>query len=190
MVDRSSSACVDLRRSARPPKPSTAGITLVRATPSMASMTDSWTVMVGKRAASWKERIRPSRARTSGRVRLTSFPSKCTEPRSWRVKPPRTSNNVVLPAPFGPIRPRISPERTSRSTASTAVRPPKRLVSSLATRTVSPARCGCTPLLGETANPTAASIPPPGVTMRSATGSRPARRASVSTTTSRSGASP
>ncbi len=33
--------------------------------------------------------------------------------------------NVVLPAPFGPIRPRTSPGSTRSDTASTAVNPPK-----------------------------------------------------------------
>src|SRR5687768_14072735 len=37
-------------------------------------------------------------------------------------------NNVVLPAPFGPIRPTISPGSTVRSTASSATSPPKRSV--------------------------------------------------------------
>src|SRR5712692_8955030 len=35
---------------------------------------------------------------------------------------------VVLPAPFGPSRPRISPCRMSNETPSTAVKSPKRLV--------------------------------------------------------------
>src|SRR3954468_14966113 len=33
-------------------------------------------------------------------------------------------NSVVLPAPFGPIRPRISPSLTTRSTVRTAMSPP------------------------------------------------------------------
>ena len=36
---------------------------------------------------------------------------------------------VLLPEPFGPIRPRISPCSTSNETLLTAVKPPKRLVS-------------------------------------------------------------
>src|SRR5687767_7342671 len=35
------------------------------------------------------------------------------------------SMSVVLPAPFGPMRPTISPSRTARSTSSRAARPPK-----------------------------------------------------------------
>jgi hypothetical protein len=36
---------------------------------------------------------------------------------------------VVLPLPFGPRKPKISPLGTSKSTASTAVKSPKRFVS-------------------------------------------------------------
>src|SRR5690348_6150063 len=36
--------------------------------------------------------------------------------------------SVVLPAPFGPSKPKISPPRTDRSTASTAVKAPNRRV--------------------------------------------------------------
>ena len=36
---------------------------------------------------------------------------------------------VLLPDPFGPMRPRISPSETSNDTSLTAVKPPKRLVS-------------------------------------------------------------
>src|SRR3954470_1516255 len=39
-------------------------------------------------------------------------------------------NAVVLPAPFGPIRPTISHSSTFRLTPSMAVRPPKRMVRS------------------------------------------------------------
>src|SRR6478609_4982898 len=42
---------------------------------------------------------------------------------------------VLLPAPLGPITPRISPSRTSKSSPLTAVRPPKRLLRFLTSRT-------------------------------------------------------
>src|SRR5215831_3444953 len=42
--------------------------------------------------------------------------------------------NVVLPAPLGPMTPRISPWRIVRSTSETAARPPKRLVMPRASR--------------------------------------------------------
>jgi hypothetical protein len=41
-------------------------------------------------------------------------------PRSGARRPPTHSIVVVLPAPFGPIRPKISPGRTSNDTSSTA----------------------------------------------------------------------
>src|SRR4051812_18089705 len=42
---------------------------------------------------------------------------------------------VVLPAPFGPMRPTISNSSTLRLTSSSACRPPKRMDSSWASRT-------------------------------------------------------
>ena len=36
---------------------------------------------------------------------------------------------VVLPAPFGPIKPQIAPRPTSKETSSSAVTPPNRIVS-------------------------------------------------------------
>ena len=44
------------------------------------------------------------------------------------VKPVMASMKVVLPAPFGPIRPRISPAWSSKLTSLTATSPPKRRV--------------------------------------------------------------
>src|SRR5437762_10836332 len=49
-----------------------------------------------------------------------------------------TLKSVVLPAPFGPMMPSRSPARTSRLTARTAVRPPKRLVTRSSVSTDSP----------------------------------------------------
>src|ERR1700761_6255481 len=43
--------------------------------------------------------------------------------------PAISRNSVDLPAPLGPISPRISPAATSMSTPSTATKPPKRFVS-------------------------------------------------------------
>ena len=37
-------------------------------------------------------------------------------------------NSVVLPAPFGPISPQMAPLATSKLTSSSAVTPPKRIV--------------------------------------------------------------
>ncbi len=43
---------------------------------------------------------------------------------------------VLLPEPFGPIRPRISPLSTLNDTLLTAVKPPKRFTSPFTTSTV------------------------------------------------------
>ena len=50
-------------------------------------------------------------------------------PRVGASAPETQLNSVVFPEPFGPIRPRISPSRTSKDTLLRAVNPPNRLVS-------------------------------------------------------------
>src|SRR2546429_2993445 len=55
-----------------------------------------------------------------------SWPLNCARPPAARQTPVITLNIVVLPEPFGPMRPRIAPLLTSRSSASSATRPPKR----------------------------------------------------------------
>ncbi len=42
--------------------------------------------------------------------------------------PTRHEKSVVLPAPFGPMTPKISPDATSNETSVRAARPPKRFV--------------------------------------------------------------
>jgi len=51
-----------------------------------------------------------------------------TWPSSQSSDPDKALNNVVFPAPFGPIRPPMTPSGMSKLTPSTAVKPPKRLV--------------------------------------------------------------
>src|SRR5664280_193525 len=51
------------------------------------------------------------------------------EPDVGRCAPARHEKRVVLPAPFGPMTPKISPGATSNETPLTATRPPKRTVS-------------------------------------------------------------
>src|SRR6202034_2908048 len=53
-------------------------------------------------------------------------PSSSTSPSFGWVRPEQTLNVVVFPAPFGPMSPVIRPTGASRSTSSTATRPPKR----------------------------------------------------------------
>src|SRR6266852_3508731 len=59
---------------------------------------------------------------------VTSSPSKTIDPAVGRRNPLRRLKHVVLPAPFGPIRPTISPVSTVSSTWLTAAKPPKRFV--------------------------------------------------------------
>src|ERR1700686_5267428 len=56
------------------------------------------------------------------------FPANSTSPPLGRMIPAISRKSVDFPAPLGPIRPKISPACTSRSTSRTATSPPKRLV--------------------------------------------------------------
>ena len=52
-------------------------------------------------------------------------PASVAVPSSAGSTPFSTLNSVVLPAPFGPMMPRISPSATAKLTSLTALRPPK-----------------------------------------------------------------
>ena len=78
-------------------------------------MTFSSTVMSSNVAGTWKVRPMPARAWIVGRARVTSTPSKTMRPVVGTVSPARQLKKVDLPAPFGPIRPMISPSSTARS---------------------------------------------------------------------------
>src|SRR6185436_16336454 len=56
-----------------------------------------------------------------------------TRPPSGRTTPLMALKSVVLPQPFGPIRPRLAPVASDRSTAPSDSTPPK--------RTVNPSSC-------------------------------------------------
>src|SRR5712692_9570150 len=58
-----------------------------------------------------------------------SAPRKRTDPALGRSAPATRLKRVLLPEPFGPMRPRNSPSATSKETPFTAVNPPKVLVS-------------------------------------------------------------
>src|SRR5215475_5523197 len=75
-------------------------------------------------AGTWKVRPIPARAWTSGEVRVRSAPSNVTVPLVGTVSPARQLKKVDLPAPFGPIRPMISPSATERSALRTAKKLP------------------------------------------------------------------
>src|SRR5690606_9930108 len=72
------------------------------------------------------------RARREGCSPVASSPTKVTLPFSIGTKPVMALKRVVLPAPFGPISPRISEGLSARDTRSTASTPPKRTVMSSA----------------------------------------------------------
>src|SRR4051794_16017983 len=75
-------------------------------------------------AGTWKVRPIPSRACSSGGARVTSTLSNMMRPVVGKVSPARQLKKVDLPAPFGPIRPMISPSSIARSAPATARRLP------------------------------------------------------------------
>src|SRR4051794_32813442 len=88
----------------------------------------SRTVIVLKSSRFWNVRAMPRRITPCGGVDSSDSPSKFNSPVSGRYSRVITLNAVVLPAPFGPISPTISPSPTSNETSSSATIPPKRRV--------------------------------------------------------------
>src|SRR5258708_25670484 len=97
-------------------------------------ITFSSTVMPSKVCGTWNVRARPSRARVSGAKRVMSRPSNRTLPEVDDKSPVRQLNSVDLPAPFGPIKPKMSPCSSVTDAASTALKLPKAFVTSQASR--------------------------------------------------------
>src|SRR5262245_58523498 len=87
----------------------------------------SRTLILAKGWVIWKVRTMPAAQIRCGASPVMSLPSKATRPASGAWKPAMAANSVVLPAPLGPIRPTISPCRTSSEAWSTALRPPNDL---------------------------------------------------------------
>ena len=77
----------------------------------------------------------PSRLSWQGRLPVMARPSMRTSPAEGASWPRMQLNSVDLPEPFGPIRPRISPSRTSKETPSTARMPPNAFASPRTSRT-------------------------------------------------------
>src|SRR6185436_3770304 len=75
---------------------------------------------------------------SSGEARVTSVPSKVMRPVVGSVSPARQLKKVDLPAPFGPIRPMISPWSIVRSAPATARRLPKVLETFSALSSITP----------------------------------------------------
>jgi hypothetical protein len=98
-------------------------------------MTFSSAVMLPKSRMFWNVRAIPARTTFSG-LGGSFVPLSVTVPSVGMYMPVRQLKNVVLPAPLGPMRPTISPSWTCMLTSSTAVRPPKRIVTPLASSTI------------------------------------------------------
>src|SRR6266542_2338281 len=118
-------------RSASPTKSSTSsararGGPAARHAPWIApTATFSATVRFGNGRTIWWVRTTPARTSWWAGRRDTRKPRMSTSPEVGVIDPAMRLNRVVLPAPFGPMTPRISPSRSSRSTRSTARSPPK-----------------------------------------------------------------
>src|SRR5712691_11859982 len=70
----------------------------------------------------------PIAAKRHGETPARSMPLNMMRPALGRSTPLMILNNVVLPAPLGPITLQISPGVTMRLTSETALRPPKLLL--------------------------------------------------------------
>src|SRR5215475_71847 len=105
-------------------------------------MTLSSTVRRGNRLVFWKVRTTPSRAMACGGRPVRGRPRKRTCPLVGARKPVIRLKHVVLPAPFGPIKPTIAPSSTAKLTRLTATRPPKRTLSSSTSSRDTLAPCG------------------------------------------------
>src|ERR1700730_14892603 len=82
--------------------------------------------MVRKGRGIWKVRARPLRQTRCAGNPAISAPLNRIEPLVGLSAPAIKLKVVLLPEPLGPIRPRISPGRTSNDTRLTAGKPPKR----------------------------------------------------------------
>src|SRR5881227_1315447 len=82
----------------------------------------------------------PNRARASGARVVMSCPSKMTLPEVESKSPVRQLKKVDLPAPFGPIRPRMSPCSSVTEAASTALKLPNAFVTLRASRSMGDSR--------------------------------------------------
>ena len=94
----------------------------------------SRTVSSLKSSMRWNVRANPSLARACGLLFVTSTPFRRTRPDRGRISPESTPNRVVFPAPFGPTSPTARPCGTRILTESSATTPPKRTVTSSASR--------------------------------------------------------
>ena len=102
------------------------------------TITFSTADIVPNRRMFWNVRATPSAVIWSGRLVVTSLPSKITFPRLGRYSPVSMLKNVVFPAPLGPMIVAIAFCGTRNETESTAVRPPNCLVRKRVSRIAGP----------------------------------------------------
>ncbi|MNE57379.1 hypothetical protein D3C80_1523410 [compost metagenome] len=105
--------------------------------------TFSSTVMLGSSFTCWKVRLKPMRATCREVLPLMRSPLNSTSPLLGESTPDNWLNRVLLPAPLGPIRARISPAWMSRLMSLLATKPPKRLVTLRAWRMTWPCSGSC-----------------------------------------------
>src|SRR6185312_14657075 len=89
-------------------------------------------------AGTWKVRPMPATAWTSGEAWVRSLPSNTIWPVVTGMSPAIQLKKVDLPAPFGPIRPMISPVSTVRSAPATARKLPKAFETFFASSSMAP----------------------------------------------------
>src|SRR5487761_1440135 len=97
--------------------------------------TFSSTLSPGHSRGDWNVRTSPRREMRWGGRPWIALPLKSTVPLSGSLKPDMRSIAVLLPAPFGPMRPVTCPSGALNEHASTAITPPNRFVSPLTSRT-------------------------------------------------------
>jgi len=80
-------------------------------------------VLTGALRTAWKLRVIPASAWRCGGEPVSSTPPSRQRPASGAWKPLMQSMVVLLPEPFGPMRPMMAPASTVKLKPSTAVRP-------------------------------------------------------------------
>src|SRR4051812_23315874 len=87
----------------------------------------------------WNVLMMPEAAILSGLAPLISRPCQSTRPEVGTRSPARRLSSVVLPEPFGPMMPMISPRLISNEISDAATRPPNRFVRPWTSRNMAPA---------------------------------------------------
>src|SRR5262245_18198183 len=147
-LENASTWSISARARREPPSQRTRKFSLLCAVEFCATHRFCQTVSWPKRRMFWKVRAMPSATRACGASAVISSSWYRTVPAVAGKRPHTTLTTVDLPEPFGPMRPKISPARTVRSMPSTALTPPKCLLSDLSSSTVSILAADEQPLCG------------------------------------------